>query len=380
MTLTTPPLQLPGIVTNCNVAEHKHKEIKASAESADRRKIAEHIWRCVNDSQALKALADGVRWDAVGWDGRKWVERTVEAGAICQDVLQSLFSILPLAPAHSNDGADPVRRPHGLIQWEVDLVGGNAVSSGKDVPAWQTKVSETTPTAEDLLDLYKSRLGCKRPKGKDCASLTCADCWLGKGLLKHGTIYCFNQWTAAPTEASAGTGTLRGGQVKEAADSPSTWLLSEDSLANDVEIYVNDSAKTAGERGFRLTTLGRIAYFFEHLSNTPHLAAAEEGHEGEWSVWVAVQEFVSSGVGNTRKTDPSTGCDVFTLRQTISFFPASAIRSTVHMVHSCVTSGVSPCGLVSEDGKKTSWQCRPQRGASYLLNRYFHARGREAIA
>jgi len=30
---------------------------------------------------------------------------------------------------------------------------------------------------------------------------------------------------------------------------------------------VDDSAKRAGKRGFRLTTLGRVAYFFEHQGN-----------------------------------------------------------------------------------------------------------------
>lgn len=294
------------------MGEAKNKEAKASSSVCSGRDIPEHIWRDTNNGQALKALADGVAWNAVGWDGCSWVEKTVEAGPLCQDILQSLFSILPQAPAHNNDGTQSVRRPHGLIRWDVDLAdGGGAVSSvGNDPPAWQAKVAETMPTPAALAALYKTKLGCKRPKGKQCASLTCARCWVGGTRLKHATAYCFDQWAAAPAEASAGTGTLRGGQVTEAADSPSTWFLSEESRGSDVELYVDDSARQAGERGFRLTTLGRIVYFFEHQANDTRLAAAEEKQEGEWAIWVAVQQFVSSGVGNTRKVDASTGCDM----------------------------------------------------------------------
>lgn len=261
--------------------------------------------RCTNDALALKALADGVAWTAVGWDGRAWVQKRVEGGVLCQDILQSLFSILPLEPFRADDGTTrPAGRPRGFIQWKMDLVGGGvSVPSGKDVPAWQTTVSETAPTATALVSLYKSKLGCNR-NGEDnaCASPTCAFCWRGRPGLTHGTVFCFNEWAVAPAEASAGTGTLRGGQVKEAADSPDTWLFSENSRGNDVEIYVDDSAKRAGRRGFRLTTLGRIAYCFDHQGNDRRIENAEERQEGEWTVWVAVQEFVTAGVGNTKNS------------------------------------------------------------------------------
>ncbi|CAN0366457.1 unnamed protein product, partial [Pylaiella littoralis] len=110
-----------GVVTNCNVGEAKHKEIKASAPSSGERNNPEHIWRATNDSLALKALADGVSWSASGWDGRRWVRQLVEAGPLCQSTLQECFSILPLAPAHSDHGAAPVGRPSGFVDWEVQL-------------------------------------------------------------------------------------------------------------------------------------------------------------------------------------------------------------------------------------------------------------------
>jgi len=71
---------------------------------------------------------------------------------------------------------------------------------------------------------------------------------------------------------------------------------------------------------------------------------------------------------------------VFKLRRKLLFFPSLANRSTVHMVRSCVTSGDSPCRLVSEVGKKPSWQCNAQRGSSCPLSKYFHRLGLEAIS
>ena len=75
-----------------------------------------------------------------------------------------------------------------------------------------------------------------------------------------------------------------------------------------------------------------------------------------------------------------TGCDVFTLRRKLSFYPASAIRRVVHMVHSCPASGASACGLVSEGGKRAVWRCILPHGVQYLLNKYFHSFGRDPIA
>ncbi|CAN0363342.1 unnamed protein product, partial [Ectocarpus sp. 6 AP-2014] len=55
-----------GEVGNANVGESKHKEVKKSATSASGRDNPVHIFRSWNDTQALKALCDGVRWSAKG--------------------------------------------------------------------------------------------------------------------------------------------------------------------------------------------------------------------------------------------------------------------------------------------------------------------------
>ena len=80
-------------------------------------------------------------------------------------------------------------------------------------------------------------------------------------------------------------GVLRGGLVENAADLPD-WLFSEASRGSDVVIYVDDSAKRAVKRGFRLTTIGRIACFFEHQGNERRSDQTEKREEGEWTVRV----------------------------------------------------------------------------------------------
>jgi len=101
--------------------------------------------------------------------------------------------------------------------------------------------------------------------------------------------------------------------------------------------------------------------------------------EGGWTIWVAVQEYATAGRGNERKVNAATGCDVFYLRKSVKFFPASCIRSMVHMVHACTATGTSSCGLIREEGK-SGWRCTATQGAHYLLNKYFHSFGRGPVA
>ena len=255
---------------------------------------------------------------------------------------------------------------------------------------WQREVSRTIPSAPELLTLYQETLGCYRdPDSSDekkrelCGSRTCPFCWRNRSWgLTNGSVSCFNIWADAAAEVSAGTGTLRGGEVKAAAEQvDGGWMLSDESRASDVEIYLDNDAQRSGRQGQHSTTIGRLCFFFEHRGN--HLqsddnAAGEE--EGDWVRWAAVREYVTAGRGNARLVDPATGCDVFTLRKTVRFFPVSSIRSTVHMVHSCVLTGASPCSLVGGAADKKTWQCRKKGSGRYLLNRCFHSFGRGAIA
>lgn len=373
-----------GVVTNCNVGEPKNKEQQASASSGSGRDNLEHMWRTTNDSLGIKSLADGVTWTARGWEGRKWVDRTVTAGDLCRRTLQEVFSILPLAPDDSDSGALRAGRPWGFVEWDVELVGMDGVARSDADGArdeWKTVVAATLPSAGGLVTLYKEKLGCGREEtGEPCESGVCALCWQGRRHLHNGSVSCFNHWGNAPAEASAGTGTLRGGPVKDAAAFADTWMIQETSSADDVELYVDVDARRSGERGQTATTLGRIAYFFEHQGNDSRHPIDGEVQEGEWTIWVAVQEYVTAGRGQSRKVDPETGCDVFTLRRSFKLFPASCIRSMVHMVHACARTGGSSCGLVRKEGEKDTWSCKTFHGARFLLNKYFHGFGRGPVS
>ena len=68
------------------------------------------------------------------------------------------------------------------------------------------------------------------------------------------------------------------------------------------------------------------------------------------------------------------------MRRTITFYPASAIRRVVHMMHACPTSGSSVCGPVDVDGgKRQKWRCKLMGNSSYVLNKYFHHVGRDSV-
>lgn len=368
--------------TNTNAGESKHKEAKKHAGSASGRDNLVHIWRTNNDGQALKALTDGLRWDARGWDGRRWVEKRVEAGTVCREALDAVFKLIPMAPTCGHGDDPSVTKPHGYVQWEVGLAGQVLSGATSDSLAWQEVVSATVPDAAVLESRYDDTLGCGRTaETPPCTSPSCSFCWRsrGRGLI-HRTVTCFNHWAAAPVQASAGAGVIRGGAVKSAHTSPTTWALSSSSRGSDVEIYVTADARRNKTRGLRHTTLGKVAYFFEHQGNDLRRVGEEEMvREGVWTVWVAVLEYVTAGRRHTRKVDSATGCDVFSLRNTLSFYPASFIRRVVHMVHQCNSRGTSSCGLVRGGEKVAQWRCRVERGDTYLLNRYFHALGRDPV-
>lgn len=368
------------MATNTNVAESKHKEEKQNAGSASGRDNPEHIWRTTNDSIALKALVDGFTWDARGWDGYHWVHESVVAGPACRGVLQDLFPVLPLAPgfAEGDDDKPSRRRPSGYVQWEADL--RKEVGVGEQ-SGWSKVVSDTVPSAQTLENRYSEMLGCGRALGEEvCTSPTFSSCWRNRGRgLSHSAVACFNQWGDAPLEVSAGTGTIRGGAGRDAAVNSAIWSLSTASGANDVEIYVTPKAQKDGTRGVRFTTLGKVVDFFEHQDNDVRRGDTAHIQQGPWTVLVAVLEYVTAGAGHRRKVDPATSCDAFTLRRTITFYPASAIRCVVQMVYSCPSSGEFACGLGNQGGKKAVWRCTLRHGTQCILNKYFHSFGREPI-
>lgn len=374
-----------GAVGNANAGESKHKEVKKSAASSSGRDNPEHIYRSWNDSQALKALCDGVKWWGTGFHMGQAVRRELTPGLLCRQVLQEVFKILPLQmnPASKEEGATlrEEGRPHGYQQWDGALLPCTVDTLPPPASAWQQEVCRTLPSAHELETCYDKSLGCGRTEeDAACSSHTCSYCWRnrGKGLVRREVVV-FNHWGKAPAEISAGTGILRGSPVKNAA-STTGWTRSVASRANDIEIYLTDDARRSESRGLGYTTLGRVAYFFEHQGNEPRRGEEDTRKEGVFTIWVAVSEYVTAGVGNKRKVDPVTGLAEFRMRQALTFYPASAIRCVVHMMHACTTTGASACGLGREGGTRTMWRCTVHKNSTYLLNKYFHSVGRDSIA
>lgn len=306
----------------------------------------------------------------------------MEAGPICKKVLHDLFAILPLAPACQNDDYVRVRGPSGLVQWEAALSGGGVVV---DIPTeWGRQVAATLPTMTALEGRYATMLACGRAQDEETRALEVRALLVGgtggRGFT-HKVVNLFNDFGRAAPEVSAGMGTIRGGAVKDADANPRSWTLSNSSRGNDVEIYVTQDAQEDGVRGVGFTTLGKVAYFFEHRGNDSRREDPSGRPErGVYTVSVAVQEYVTAGKSHSRKVDTATGCDVFTLWKAYSFYPVSAILRVVHIVHACLTTGGFTCGLVREVGKKAVWRCDLRDGMQYMLNKYFHSLGRASIA
>ena len=150
------------------------------------------------------------------------------------------------------------------------------------------------------------------------------------------------------------------------------WTRSTASRGSDVELYL--TARDAGEdlRGLGHTTVGKVAFFFGHEGNPWRRGESSVTPRGEFTVWVAVSEYVTAGVGASRKVDHATGLDEFKMWRALTFYPASAIRCVVHMMHACHTSGASACGVLHDRRKRPKLRCKILGNASYVLNKYFH--------
>eukprot|EP00752_Nemacystus_decipiens_P016129 g14422.t1 len=327
-------VQTLGAVGNANAGEGKHKEVKGSEASSDHRDNEVHVFRVWNAHQALKALCDGVTWQAKGFNhvSRTWETRELRAGPLCQEVLQSAFKILPvqMTAAAPEDGVTERSRgfPHGYKEFDAGLLPSRPATP-PDAPSWQQVVAATLPTDAELGLLYDEKLGCGRAEDETpCSSRTCSFCWRNRGFpgaVVRKSVTVFNHWGLAPAEVSAGTGTIRGSPIADAGSSAG-WARSTSSRANDVEIYLTPEAQESGTTGLEDTTIGRVAYFFEHQGNDWRRGDSSDIPPGTFTIWVAVSEYVTAGVGNRRKVDPVTGLDEFRMRQALTFYPASAIR------------------------------------------------------
>ena len=108
------------------------------------------------------------------------------------------------------------------------------------------------------------------------------------------------------------------------------WTRSTASRGSDVETFLTAKDQREGHRGLGQTTLGKGAFFYEHQGNPWRKCDDGTIPDGEYTIWVAVSEYVTAGVGNSLTTHHATGLAEFKMRQTLTFYPASAIRRVVH--------------------------------------------------
>ena len=136
-----------------------HKELKKLSVNASGRDNLEHTWKTTNDSLAMKAMADGVYWEAICYARNEWVHETVKADAVCYQVLRDVLRVLSLAPASTNDENVRGVKPSGLVQWDAALMGAGGLEH-----SWQGLLAKTLPTASALEGRYAEMLACGRTR------------------------------------------------------------------------------------------------------------------------------------------------------------------------------------------------------------------------
>lgn len=327
-----------------------------------------HVARRLNTRMASTAMKDGLEWEARRYCRRQgaWLTEKIQASPACRKLLRTLLDSSRISRKH---GVGRVRR---TVEWSMTTTKkGKEIAASSDGDASWIHAIARASKGLDLDSLYRQWYSCDR-KHEDksyCGGSRCIRCWKYRksGLVKT-EVHCSNNWTGAPARVSGGSGTVRGCAVESAVPNNRQWMFAPYPCGTDVEIYFTRAALAARQSGPAGTcTLGKVAYFIDHEGNP----SEGEGARGESTLWVAVAEYVTAGTGRLRMTDAATGHPVMRLRDTLSFFPAEAIRRVVQMHHACAVGG--GCKAVSEEGKAPVWRHKLSPGDNFLYNEHFHS-------
>ena len=354
-----------GELIDCHPGESCHKGMKDKAKHARGQENELLIVQGQNDLMAAQAMMEGQSWVARAFDRKTktMVSATIRASPACIKLLEDITERASKVRLHGTG------RPRGIMEWDVHL------NQDGSVTGWKKVVRDLLTGANplDLVDLHTQWFSCGRQTGEEwrCGNGRCARCWnsRNRGLVNR-RIECSNVWTGAPERASGGTGTIRGAAMGDAvAEKPGLlWLLGQAPNAADVEIFYTRDALKARKPGPAGTcTLGKVAFFFDSTGNP-----LPGGGQRSVTKWVAVAQYVTAAKGRGELLDPVTGHPVMRLQNKLSFFPAEAIRRTVHMYHRCPDG---KCGPRSEKGKGKVWHHkfdRPPRANLFLYNKHFH--------
>lgn len=354
-----------GEAINVNTGEALHKTLKSFAKSASGRDNIVHIARRLNTRLAADAMMEGLAWEARRYDNRDgWVVSTVQASSPCRKLLKTLSDTLSHSRKHG------VGRARGTVNWEMSIAqhGGELEATSGSERSWMRALAMAMQQKFRLEDLYHTWYSCGRLHGVQafCGKPQCPRCWKYRNVgFREQRVRFSNNWTGAPSEVSGGSGTLRGGNVQIAKADDRQWMAES---GTDVEIYSNRDAMISNRPGPAGTcSLARVAFFAEHVGNPP----LGVDTTGEKTLWVAVAEYVTAGIGQDKVIDAATGHPIMRRRKRLSFFPARAIRRVVHMYHVCVPN---KCKAVSDAGKAPVWR-HDLSGENnrYIHNEHFHS-------
>ncbi|CAB1101469.1 unnamed protein product [Ectocarpus sp. CCAP 1310/34] len=357
-----------GDTVNVNTGEALHKLLKSFAKSSKGTDNTLLIARELNTRMAATAMMEGMEWSARRYSRkqRTWLTERIKASPACRKLMRTLLDSSKVSRKH---GVSRVRR---TVEWKMDITNkGKSITAAPDNDIRWIEAIAKASKGFDPDALYRRWYSCGRPHGEEarCSGLRCIRCWKFRvNGFRHTEARCFNNWTGAPARASGGTGTVRGCPVEMAEPNNRRWMFAPYPCGTDVEIFFTPDALAAQRPGPAGTcTLGKVAYFIEHVGNPPQ----GEDTRGEPTVWVAVAEYVSAAVGQSTMRDAATGHPVMRLRDTLSFFPAEAIRRVVQVYHACAYSG--GCKAVSENNKAPVWKHKLSPGDNFLYNEHFHS-------
>ena len=316
---------------------------------------------------AARAMMEGVEWEARMWSKRGgcYLTEKMKASPACRKLLRTFLD-------------SSVSRKHGVgrarrtVEWSMTTTkkGKDIAASSTGEASWIHAIARASK-GFDLDSLYRQWYSCSRQHSDQsyCGGSRCIRCWKFRkqGFIRT-EVRCFNNWKGAPAKASGGSRTLRGCPVELAEPNNRRWMFAPYPCGTDVEIYFTAEALAAQQSGPAGTcTLGKVAFFIEHEGNPLHA----EDTQGQATVWVAVAEYVTAGTGQLRMTDAATGHPVMRLRDTLSFYPAEAIRQVVQLHDACAVGG--GCKAVSEKGKAPVWQHKLSPGDNFIYNEHFHS-------
>lgn len=297
----------------------------------------------------------------------------------------------------------------GSAMWRAEVVrdgdadeaisDGDSSAGGGNTAPWVACVSGERgirPHEATILRAAGVWFGCGRPHHDpgSCSETRCPRCWGGRpDKLDNSSISCSRFKHGVPPRASSGLGRFKGGDVKTATNDGPTqrgWAVG-DGQGEDVEIFLTPDARASDLSGDGDVTLGKILYFFDIEGNQRADTACDSGPIMEF---VLVYEYVTCGVGRSRKPEHATKHPTYWLRGgravVPSVFPVDAIRRHVQMSHLCPVSSFenknpSPllsCGLRDEEGGRVQvWRHRynlaatdqagTHRGDAYMLNEHW---------